>query len=167
MLTAAGARETGGEQAPAKNSILSADCLEIAVARRMHAPGPNQLAFWTVAELVILGTVWGPHVKHDLERRSRRGTSFDTPTPRLTCGNTNSNALGVKGSQVQILSARRQSGFSQLRGCENPLLLISMVAAAICNGVINGAQRSWTYLTPLTDLTTTGRGFDQAASTGQ
>ena len=32
--------------------------------------------------------------------------------------------LGVKGSQVQILSARPESGFSQLRGCENPLLLI-------------------------------------------
>jgi hypothetical protein len=33
-------------------------------------------------------------------------------------------SLGVKGSQVQILSARPESGFSQLRGCGNPLFLI-------------------------------------------
>ena len=26
--------------------------------RRKFPPGPNQLALWTVTELVILGTVW-------------------------------------------------------------------------------------------------------------
>jgi hypothetical protein len=32
--------------------------------------------------------------------------------------------LGVKGSQVQILSSRRSRGFSQVRHCEGPLFWI-------------------------------------------
>jgi hypothetical protein len=69
-----------------------------------------------------LGTIWGPHVIRDLERRTRRSTSRNTMTPCLTCPNGYFNVLGVKGSQVRILSARRSSRsplsrlFRQLRG---------------------------------------------------
>jgi hypothetical protein len=75
--------------------------------RKKFPPGANQLALWTVTELVILGTVWGPHVMRDHERQVRWGTSFDTQSPRLSCGNDYLAGLGVKGSQVRILSARR------------------------------------------------------------
>jgi hypothetical protein len=70
--------------------------------------GPNQLALWTAAELVILGTVWGPHVMRDHEQPARRYTSLDALAPCLICGNGYRAGLGVKGSQVQILSARRR-----------------------------------------------------------
>ncbi|MGA6092773.1 hypothetical protein ATK36_6326 [Amycolatopsis sulphurea] len=64
---------------------------------------PNQLTLWTRAEL---GTTWGPHVVRDHERAAGHRTSDDLVQLALTCGNRYSNVLGVKGSQVQILSAR-------------------------------------------------------------
>jgi hypothetical protein len=76
--------------------------------RRKHPPGPNQLVLWTTAELVILGAVWGPHVMRDHAQRPRPDASLDTRARVLSCGNSNSGVLGVKGSQVQILSARRR-----------------------------------------------------------
>jgi hypothetical protein len=76
------------------------------MVRRKHPVSPNQLAFWTPAELVVLGTIWGPHVTRDHEQRDHGDTSRSTCVPRLTCANGNIAGLGVKGSQVQILSAR-------------------------------------------------------------
>jgi hypothetical protein len=90
------------------------------MARRKIAPGPNQLAFWGVAALVALGTNLGPRVVRDLERCTRRGTSRTGSAPRLTCENVNPNALGVKGSRVQILSARRHRGFPQVNAYGGP-----------------------------------------------
>ena len=55
------------------------------------------------------GTIWGPHAVRDHERpaemRSRR-TALRTRTPCVTCRNGCRALLGVRGSQVQILSAR-------------------------------------------------------------
>ena len=59
--------------------------------------------------VVILGTIWGPHVTRDLEQRDYRDTSRGTRAPRLSCENGYCADLGVKGSQVQILSARRST----------------------------------------------------------
>jgi hypothetical protein len=98
--------------------------------RRKHPSGPNQLALWPVAELVILGAVWGPHVMRDHAQRPQLSTSLDTRARVLTCGNGSHCVLGVKGSQVQILSARRHARsplawlFHQVRG----LLAFSMNA---------------------------------------
>ncbi|HEX5405067.1 MAG TPA: hypothetical protein VFX16_22515, partial [Pseudonocardiaceae bacterium] len=68
---------------------------------------PNQTALWTVYELVNLGTTWGPHAVRVPEQRAGDRTSNVIIKPHVTCGNRCSNVLGVKGSQVQILSSRR------------------------------------------------------------
>jgi hypothetical protein len=73
---------------------------------RKHPSGPNQLALWTIAELVILGAVWRPHVMRDHAQRPQRSAALDTPARPLSCGNGSHCVLGVKGSQVQILSTR-------------------------------------------------------------
>jgi hypothetical protein len=68
---------------------------------------PNQSALWTVYELLNLGTTWGPHAMHVREQRAGHRTSRVIIKPTVTCGNHSRNVLGVKGSQVQILSSRR------------------------------------------------------------
>jgi hypothetical protein len=125
-----------GRAGQIRTLIMSGHVEEEQMRGSTRNPGPNQLVFWTRHNLsgvmgrlpyrararlsvpprtgqpganqhVILGTVWGPHVMRNREQRARRGTSFDTRTPRLSCGNGYPSGLGVKGSQVQILSARR------------------------------------------------------------
>jgi hypothetical protein len=68
---------------------------------------PNQSALWTVYELRNLGATWGPHVMRVPEQRAGDRTPHLISKPCLTCVNRYSNVLGVKGSQVQILSSRR------------------------------------------------------------
>jgi hypothetical protein len=83
---------------------------------------PIQLTLWTRFELSrvfgsdqprsarrrrSLGTTWGPHGMSDHEQRADDRTSSESMTRHLTCGNAYSNVLGVKGSQVRILSSRR------------------------------------------------------------
>jgi hypothetical protein len=57
-------------------------------------------------EGVILGTIWGPHVMRDLEQRAYEHDPANDLSPRLSCENAYAMVLGVKGSQVRILSAR-------------------------------------------------------------
>ncbi len=52
------------------------------------------------------GTTLGPHRPHDLEQREVTHTQRDTMEPHLTCEKSSGGNLGVKGSQVQILSSR-------------------------------------------------------------
>ena len=104
-LTAAWARKTG-RSATTYRAIEPAPPREPAVKLKQpsRSLSPNQLTLWTRAEL---GTTWGPHAVRDHERAACQRTSRDLVQLALTCGNGYSNVLGVKGSQVQILSARR------------------------------------------------------------
>jgi hypothetical protein len=49
-----------------------------------------------------------------------RGSPFDT----VRSGQTHRTCLGVKGSQVRILSSRRYEGFPQVNACEDPSFMI-------------------------------------------
>jgi hypothetical protein len=68
---------------------------------------PNQTALWTVYELRGRGTTWGPHVMRVSEQPAGGRTAHLIRKLCLNCGNCYSDVLGVKGSQVQILSSRR------------------------------------------------------------
>jgi hypothetical protein len=70
---------------------------------------PNQTALWTVYELRNLGTTWGPHVMRVPEQRAGGRTSNVIIRRCVTCRNHYPDVLGVKGSQVQILSSRRST----------------------------------------------------------
>jgi hypothetical protein len=54
-----------------------------------------------------LGTTWGPHALHATRRLARRLVARTALAPPLTRTDAYSYVLGVKGSQVRILSSRR------------------------------------------------------------
>jgi hypothetical protein len=55
----------------------------------------------------LLGTIWGPHVLRGNEQTARRSVTRTLHVSGLTSGDAYPYVLGVKGSQVQILSSRR------------------------------------------------------------
>ena len=57
-----------------------------------------------------LGTTWGPHALHADRRPARRLAAHTALAPPLTRTDAYSHVLGVKGSQVRILSSRRSGG---------------------------------------------------------
>jgi hypothetical protein len=71
-----------------------------------------------------LGTTWGPHVLHGGVQPARRPLALTALAPQLTTAYAYSHVLGVKGSQVQILSSRldrsRSGGVSEIH--PEPLL---------------------------------------------
>jgi hypothetical protein len=76
----------------------------LAIAARQHEP----VAEPTHDDLLVLGTIWGPHVMHATELHACSGTFRATPSLVLTCDNAYLNVLGVKGSWVQIPPARQR-----------------------------------------------------------
>lgn len=55
----------------------------------------------------LLGTIWGPHVLRGGEQAACRSLTRTTLALGLTSRYPYSYVLGVKGSQVRILSSRR------------------------------------------------------------
>jgi hypothetical protein len=55
----------------------------------------------------LLGTIWGPHVLHGGEQPARQPLAYTASAPDLTSRDAYSYVLGVKGSQVRILSSRQ------------------------------------------------------------
>jgi hypothetical protein len=86
-------------QGDARSAATSADGLLRGTAGRRIGFGPT----------ARLGTIWGPHVLHAGRRPARRLGVHTVLIPPLTRIDAYSNVLGVKGSQVQILSSRTQT----------------------------------------------------------
>jgi hypothetical protein len=76
----------------------------------------------TCAVATVLGTIWGPHDARDPEQHARGRTSCTLVPPDMRRWFLWSLLLGVKGSQVQILSSRRCEGSSRATAREGPFL---------------------------------------------
>jgi hypothetical protein len=94
------------------------------VQHRNKISGQDAMADVQGEEAELLGTIWGPHVLHEGEQPTRRSCARTPPEPSLTRIDAYSYVLGVKGSQVQILSSRRHEGSPQVRTCGDPSFLI-------------------------------------------
>ena len=67
------------------------------------------------------GTSWGPYGVRDGERQCPHRVIWGRIQSGISRKFLRSLLLGVKGSQVQILSSRRCEGSSRARACGDPL----------------------------------------------
>ena len=75
-----------------------------------------------------LGTIWGPLSANALVAHTRQTRLAEGGTC-LTCENARTPELGVKGSQVQILSSRRLDG--RFPDCGGPPIVVSTCGNAV------------------------------------
>jgi hypothetical protein len=82
---------------------------------------------------VRLGTTWGPHALQAGRRPARRLIAPTALAPPLTRADAYSHVLGVKGSQVQILSSRRpiDRGFAPGSPRPEPVLFSGSIVVII------------------------------------
>src|SRR5262249_13041796 len=86
---------------------------------------------------VLLGTIWGPHDLHAGRRPARQPRVHTALVTCLTCGDAYFYVLGVKGSQVQILSSRPIYG-ARWRWVVIP---VQRVGQLICRASDSGPHR--------------------------
>jgi hypothetical protein len=76
------------------------------VAGQSRDRSERRVLHWRGRWSVLLGTIWGPHVLHGGEQLARSPLAHTAAALFLTSRDAYSYVLGVKGSQVQILSSR-------------------------------------------------------------
>jgi hypothetical protein len=61
-------------------------------------------------QALILGTIWGPHVTHDLEQRDHRDTSRGTRAPHLSSEKATVPTWGSRGRRFESCQPDHEAG---------------------------------------------------------